>query len=87
MSDPGMERGASFFDDLAERPLQGTLRLPADNARSTATGEPHPPQENAPAGEYAREVNLIRARRDPEPIAWLWNGWLCGLAPVGVRQG
>ena len=32
---------------------------------------------NAPAGEYARNVNLIRASDvTPEAIAWLWNGWL-----------
>lgn len=29
------------------------------------------------AGEYARDVNLIRASEvNPEPITWLWNGWL-----------
>lgn len=32
---------------------------------------------NPPAGEYARDVNLIRASDvTPEAIAWLWNGWL-----------
>ncbi len=31
----------------------------------------------APVGEYARDVNLIRAADvTPEPITWLWNGWL-----------
>lgn len=33
--------------------------------------------EAAPSGEYARDVKLIRAcDLTPEPITWLWNGWL-----------
>jgi putative DNA primase/helicase len=32
---------------------------------------------NAPASEYARAVNLIRASDvTPEPIEWIWDGWL-----------
>lgn len=38
---------------------------------------PSTPQEDAPAGEYARDVSLIRASDvTPEPITWLWDGWL-----------
>lgn len=45
---------------------------------SAPDGVSHQPgEENAPAGEYARDVNLIRASDViPEPITWLWNGWL-----------
>ncbi|MBI5936758.1 MAG: AAA family ATPase [Betaproteobacteria bacterium] len=58
------------------------------NAMAPARGEHQPGRENAtaailkgqenpPAGEYARDVNLIRASDViPEPITWLWNGWL-----------
>lgn len=33
--------------------------------------------QNAPAGDYEKDVSLIRASDlAPEPISWLWNGWL-----------
>ena len=36
-----------------------------------------PAPDDAPAGEHARDVNLVRASDViPEPINWLWNGWL-----------
>lgn len=38
---------------------------------------PRAESENAPAGEYARTVDLIRASDvQPEAVSWLWNGWL-----------
>ncbi|CAG0994334.1 hypothetical protein MTYP_02455 [Methylophilaceae bacterium] len=47
------------------------------NAGEPEMGVPQPGEENAPASEYARDVNLIRASDvTPEPITWLWNGWL-----------
>jgi putative DNA primase/helicase len=42
-----------------------------------AMGEHQPEPENAPAGEYVRSVDLIRASDvTPEAIAWLWDSWL-----------
>jgi putative DNA primase/helicase len=47
------------------------------NATTPARGEHQPGNDDAPAGEYARDVSLIRASDvTPEAIAWLWNGWL-----------
>ncbi len=47
------------------------------NATAPARGEHQPGDDDAPAGEYARDVSLIRASDvTPEAIAWLWNGWL-----------
>lgn len=45
--------------------------------RTAARAEQQPGIDAAPACEYARDVNLIRASDViPEPITWLWNGWL-----------
>ena len=47
------------------------------NATAPARGGHQPGNDDAPAGEYARDVNLIRASDiTPEAITWLWNGWL-----------
>lgn len=47
------------------------------NAQAPARGGHQPGDDEAPAGEYARDVSLIRASDvTPEAIAWLWNGWL-----------
>jgi putative DNA primase/helicase len=47
----------------------------ATGASDDATHQPS--EDDAPAGEYARDVSLIRASDvTPEAIAWLWNGWL-----------
>jgi len=47
------------------------------NATTPARAEYQQAVDNAPTGEYARDVNLIRASDViPEAIAWLWNGWL-----------
>jgi len=47
------------------------------NAQAAARGEYQPGNDDAPAGEYARDVSLIRASDvTPEAIDWLWNGWL-----------
>ena len=47
------------------------------NAQIPARGEHQTDRENVPAGEYARDVSLIRASEVTlEAIAWLWNGWL-----------
>ncbi len=47
------------------------------NASAPARDEHQPSEENAPEGGCARDVDLIRASDiTPEPIAWLWDGWL-----------
>ncbi len=74
--DSGIERGASFLDSLAEGALRGQPQRRA-NASEPDGEEVQADEERAPAGEYARDVNLIRASDViPEPITWLWNGWL-----------
>lgn len=47
------------------------------NASAPDGGEHQPGNDDALVGEYARDVNLIRASDvTPEPIEWLWDGWL-----------
>jgi putative DNA primase/helicase len=47
------------------------------SATAPARGEHQPGDDDVPAGEYARDVGLIRASDlEPEPITWLWPGWL-----------
>lgn len=42
-----------------------------------ATRQHQPDGESGPSGNYAQDVDLIRASDlSPEPITWLWNGWL-----------
>lgn len=42
-----------------------------------ATRQHQPDGESGPSGNYARDLDLIRASDlSPEPITWLWNGWL-----------
>lgn len=63
------------FNDMAvicglEAVANTITNTPADAGDHTV-GECQPPRE------YARDVKLIRASDvTPEPIAWLWNGWL-----------
>lgn len=72
---------ATDFNDMAA--LLGMDAVERAIANATASGEAlhQPEHENATAailaGEFARDVNLIRACDvNPEPITWLWNGWL-----------
>lgn len=67
------EHGASFLDALAEQARKGSVLSATESARGKRQSE----EENAPAGEYARNVNLTRASDVTlESIAWLWNDWL-----------
>ena len=63
------ERGAGIVGDLLEAAIRPESALvPANDANG---------EDETPAGEYARDVSLIRASDViPEPISWLWNGWL-----------
>jgi putative DNA primase/helicase len=65
------------FNDMAlKRGLETVVNAIA-SAAAPARGERQPGEENAPAGEYARDVSLIRASDvTPEAMTWLWNGWL-----------
>jgi putative DNA primase/helicase len=77
--DFGSERLTDMKDmnDLFILRGAGAVRQAIANAIAPARGEPQPDEHNAPAGEYARAVNLIRASDiTPEPIAWLWPGYL-----------
>jgi putative DNA primase/helicase len=69
-----VRRGQSFLDALAEEmQLGGAIR----KAKPLATAEHQLAEGNAVEGHYARSVDLIRASDvTPEPITWLWNGWL-----------
>ncbi|HQU80455.1 MAG TPA: AAA family ATPase [Azonexus sp.] len=61
-----------FILDGAEAVAQAIANASAPDGAKVQADE-----GNAPAGEYARNVNLIRASDvTPESIAWLWNGWL-----------
>jgi putative DNA primase/helicase len=65
------------FNDL--RQVQGleAVRRAVEAASVPSKGEPSPGGENAPAGEYGNRVKLIRGDSlKPEPIDWLWPGWL-----------
>ena len=77
--DFGTDRDPDMKDmnDLAQLcGLDAVARCIA-SAAAPARGEHQPGDDEAPAGEYARDVSLIRASDvTPEAIAWLWNGWL-----------
>jgi len=69
--------GATDFNDLAAAHGLEAVKRAIANAQAPARGEHQPGNVEAPAGEYAQNVSLIRASEViPEPIAWLWNGWL-----------
>ena len=71
--DPDMtDMNDLFILDGAEAVAQAIANASAPDGAKVQADE-----GNAPAGEYARNVNLIRASDvTPEAIAWLWNGWL-----------
>lgn len=74
---PDRPDGATDFNDMAALCGLEAVKRAIANAAPPAKGKHQPAQENAPAGEYARDVSLIRASEvTPEPITWLWNGWL-----------
>lgn len=68
----GLGKAEDVIDWLAKHP--GAAR---GDLEALPLSPVSPEQDNAMAGEYARDVNLIRASEvTPEAIAWLWNGWL-----------
>jgi putative DNA primase/helicase len=73
----GRAPDATDFNDMAAICGPGAVERAIANATTPVRGEHQPGDENAPAGEHARDVSLIRASDvTPEAIAWLWNGWL-----------
>lgn len=65
------------FNDMAQICGLEAVGQAVANASAPARGEHQPSDEEAPAGEYARDVSLLRASDVIlEPIDWLWNGWL-----------
>ncbi|TXI72668.1 MAG: topoisomerase [Dechloromonas sp.] len=65
------------FNDMAQICGPNAVKRAISNAQAPARGEPQPGKENAPEGNCALDVSLIRASDiAPEAIAWLWNGWL-----------
>jgi putative DNA primase/helicase len=72
--DSNLARGQSFLDDRAEQARQrGVVPLPSQRPKDA----PPPKKESTPAADQAREVALIRGSLiQPEPIEWLWGGWL-----------
>lgn len=65
------------FNDMAALSGLDGVKHAILNATALDGTSNQPAQEKAPAGEHARDVNLIRASDVvPEPITWLWNGWL-----------
>jgi putative DNA primase/helicase len=73
-----VNRGQRFLDAMAEQLAGGAhARRTEANANAPARREPRPEPDNAPMGEYARDVSLICASDvTPEPITWIWHGWL-----------
>lgn len=69
--------------DAVARAIANATAIPAIPATTTqARGEHHLGDDDAPAGDYARDVSLIRASDViPEPINWLWNGYLAAGKP------
>lgn len=65
------------FNDMAARCGAEAVKRAIEAAREPGRAEHQPDGQSAPAGGYAKSVKLIRASDiPPEPVAWLWGGWL-----------
>jgi putative DNA primase/helicase len=65
------------FNDLCSLYGAEAVERAIASATTPASGEHQCGEDGAPAGEYARDVSLIRASDvTPEAITWLWDGWL-----------
>lgn len=70
------ERATDFNDMSAICGAEAVSRAIA-NAGGVDVGEYQVTSEKPTASEHAQSVGLIRASDvTPEPITWLWNGWL-----------
>lgn len=74
---PDRPKKATDFNDLAAHCGMEAVQRSIANARPLGIPKQGQAQENAPEGEYARTVELIRGSDvKPEPVSWLWGGWL-----------
>jgi putative DNA primase/helicase len=74
---PARQNDETDFNDLHRTQGLGTVKRHIDSANKPEMGNHQPCKENATAGKYAPTVNLIRGSDIiPEPITWLWSGWL-----------
>lgn len=74
---PDRAEGDKDFNDMAARCGLGAVRRCLESASAPAIDEHQPTPESPPAGAPAREVVLVRGCDvTPEPVAWLWGGWL-----------
>jgi putative DNA primase/helicase len=65
------------FNDLFVLDGKEAVARCIEAAAEPAKEEPVPGGEDVPAGTYGKKVDIIRACDvTPEPISWLWNGWL-----------
>jgi putative DNA primase/helicase len=68
---------ATDFNDMAAICGNEAVERAVERAREPKSDKREPSKGSAPAGKYARDVNLIRASDvTPEAVTWLWNGWL-----------
>jgi putative DNA primase/helicase len=68
--------GGDFNDVHQVRGLEA-VRACIEAAEAPVKVEPKPGQKNAPEGEHALDVRLIRGSDvRVEPVQWLWPGWL-----------
>lgn len=74
---PDRDPGMTDINDMATLCGLEAVRRAIANALPVVEGDAQPSREDAPGGELARSVSLIRASDvTPEPISWLWDGWL-----------
>ena len=65
------------FNDLCSLNGAEAVARVIASATPPARGEHQSGEDDAPAGEYARDLSLIRASDvTPEAVTWLWDGWL-----------
>jgi len=65
------------FNDMHQAHGPEAVKQAIANARAPARASHQPVPKSAPAGEYARSVELLRGSDvTPEAVTWLWSGWL-----------
>lgn len=75
--DNGIERGQSFLDAMAVDGITGAVHRAVASMPDKGNATPLPIGDNAPDGNYARTVDILRGSDiTPEAVDWLWNGWL-----------
>jgi len=68
---------ATDFNDMHQQCGPEAVKHAIASASAPAIQDHQPEKGNAPAGDYALTVNLLRGSDiKPEPISWIWNDWL-----------